>query len=88
MTYHVATGHPLMVLGADAWNEAPDGGWAEVEILLTGIRAVAGALGLATDRLDWDTDCGECASLGELHGFNDRYPQDEDGRKHQMEAVF
>jgi hypothetical protein len=88
MTYHVASGHPLMVLGADARNDSPDGGWAEVEILLTGIRAVAGALGLTTDRLDWDTDCGECAGLAELHGFNDRYPEDEEGRKHQMEATF
>jgi hypothetical protein len=88
MTYHVASGYPLMVLGADARNDSPDGGWAEVEILLTGIRAVAGALGLTTDRLDWDTDCGECAGLAELHGFNDRYPEDEEGRKHQMEATF
>jgi hypothetical protein len=88
MTYHVASGNPLMVLGADALNGLEDGGWPEVEILLLGLRAIARALGLPSDRLDWDTDCDECASLAELHGFSDRYPRFDDGRKHQMAAAF
>jgi hypothetical protein len=88
LTYHVSSGQPLLVLGADAIDGLEDGGWAEIEILLKAARATAAALALAADRLEWDSDCDDCVAIADLHGFNPRYPSDPDGRKHQLDAEF